>query len=415
MAQLLINGIPPKWRDIFVNHGMNELKKALNGLRPYGPKFEELCPAPENIFRAFQLVDPDMVRVVIIGQDPYHTPGVADGLCFSTQDDKIPPSLKNIYKTLKNNELIHDIDHSCLQNWAVQGTLLLNSALTTEESIAGKHTKIWKDWTMWLMDYLSDNYDDLIFVLWGNHAQNIGKNIDETKHYVYKWSHPSPLAQSGPEENKFIHCDHFSRISDLYEYLYGAPFNWNVSINTTIYTDGSCKGNGKIDAIGGFGVYFQSGLLKGTKIYGPTQIMEHNGEIMKITNNRSELTAICEGLEYYYKRGCVGNLTLVTDSELCMNIINLWIEGWHDKNIIDDKKNPDLIWRLWGVLSNVRHFQRKIGLYFKIIHVNSHIPKNKIPEKGTKQYKLYEGNDIADNLANKGESIKSIIIDIPSS
>lgn len=412
-TQILINTIPVAWKDIFLDNSAKELSHVFSQLRKYGPEFEELCPAPKNIFKAFQLVPPQDVKIVIIGQDPYHSPGVADGLCFSTQDEKIPHSLKNIYKTLKSNELVKETEHSCLQNWAIQGTLMINSALTTEESRPGHHAKMWIPWTKWLISYLSANYENLIFVLWGKHAQSFASEIDETYHYVYRWAHPSP-AQTGHKNTRFINCDHFERIPDLYEYLHGVSFNWNVTSNTVIYTDGACHGNGKDNAKGGFGVYFQAGPLKHTNMYGPIRPTEYDGEFLKVTNNRSELTAICEALEYYHDRGCVGNLTLVTDSQICQKTITEWIDGWYSRNLIDKKKNPDLIWRLWGALVNIRHFQKIFGFYFKVIHVNSHLKKKgmKIPEKGTKKYKLYEGNFVVDDLADMGEKCENIVIRI---
>ena len=155
-----------------------------------------IFPRYENIFRAFNLLTPDNVKVVIIGQDPYHGLNQANGLAFSVCDAcKIPPSLHNIFK-----ELVDDVgcvypENGNLSKWAEQGVLLINTILTVEEAKANSHKGIgWENFTDSIIEKLSSSYSNLIFVLWGGQAQKKSVLIDETKHLVIKSPHPSPLS-----------------------------------------------------------------------------------------------------------------------------------------------------------------------------------------------------------------------------
>src|SRR5690606_18899228 len=136
------------------------------------------------------------VKVVILGQDPYHTPGVANGLAFSVQADKrIPPSLVNIYKELRSDLGIEPPSTGDLSRWAKQGVLLLNTTLTVRKSVAGSHQKKgWEIFTDAAIRALSDKKENLVFILWGAYAQKKGEIIDTSKHYVITSTHPSPFS-----------------------------------------------------------------------------------------------------------------------------------------------------------------------------------------------------------------------------
>ena len=408
----LIDSIPPDWKEIFLkdSESYNMLRTILQEIQS---DLDDICPNIENIFRAFRITPANRVRVVIIGQDPYHTPEVADGLCFSTRPgNSIPPSLRNIYLALMNSGMVDEKpQHACLQNWGAQGVLMINSALTTVTGTAGKHTKIWKPWTNWLIKYLSDNYDELVFLLWGAKAQAVGQVVDIEKHNVLEWLHPSPMSQGVPEHLQFKSCWHFEMTSEWYQDKFGKKLDWNPSQTTYVYTDGACKGNGQHKAKAGYGVYFQCGPLRGTQIYAPLPKAEYNGIKMKQTNNRAEMLATIDALETYMEYGCVGNLFLVVDSDFVRKIIVEWIDMWYSRNKIDQMKNADLVWRLKDVLDRIYAFQRSLDLKFKIIHVYSHIPKKKAPAEGTKDYKMWKGNNIADDLSNKGVIASSRIIE----
>lgn len=184
-------------------------------------------PADEDIFNAFTITPFEQVKVVIIGQDPYHGPNQAHGLCFSVlPDEKIPPSLVNIYK-----ELEQDIagfvkpDHGYLLSWAQQGVLLLNTVLTVEEGKAHSHKHLgWEVFTDRAIELLNQQAKNVIFLLWGSHAHKKGKNIDETKHLVIKGPHPSPLSAY----RGFFGCRHFSQTNQALISLGKTPINWQV-------------------------------------------------------------------------------------------------------------------------------------------------------------------------------------------
>lgn len=161
---------------------------------------KQVFPPPQKIFAAFDRTPFDKVRVVILGQDPYHGPGQANGLCFSVQDGiRIPPSLKNIYKELYADLDILPRESGNLEHWADQGVLLLNATLSVEARQAGSHQKKgWEEFTDAVIKKISEDKEKLVFILWGAYAQKKGAVIDASKHFVIKSPHPSPFsAHSG--------------------------------------------------------------------------------------------------------------------------------------------------------------------------------------------------------------------------
>lgn len=154
-------------------------------------------PRKEEVFRAFELCDFDETKIVIIGQDPYHQKGQANGLAFSVNKEmKLPPSLRNIFKELESDLGIKNTNGD-LTNWAKQGILLLNTTLTVRDSEPMSHQKKgWEIFTSKWIEHLSENKEGLIFVLWGKHAQSLMSVIDSKKHLILKSVHPSPLSAS---------------------------------------------------------------------------------------------------------------------------------------------------------------------------------------------------------------------------
>jgi uracil-DNA glycosylase len=165
------------------------------------------------------------VKVVIIGQDPYHNPNQAMGLCFSVpRGVRIPASLVNIYKEINRDLGIPIAGHGDLTSWASQGVFLLNAMLTVEQNKAGSHRKIgWQQFTDAVIQKLSDEREGLIFLLWGNFARSKKLLIDEMKHYVMESVHPSPLAGGA-----FIGCGHFSKTNEILKKQEIEVINWNV-------------------------------------------------------------------------------------------------------------------------------------------------------------------------------------------
>jgi uracil-DNA glycosylase len=183
-----------------------------------------IYPAPKAIFKAFELCPFDSVKVVILGQDPYHGVGQAHGLCFSVQEGvKVPPSLKNIYKELLNDLNIPISNSGNLEHWAKQGVLLLNATLTVEGGKPGSHQGLgWEQFTDAIIQKISNEKEHVVFLLWGKYAEMKGGKIDTKKHLVLTAPHPSPFsAYTG-----FFGCKHFS-ITNKYLRNHGEkPIEW---------------------------------------------------------------------------------------------------------------------------------------------------------------------------------------------
>ncbi len=175
-------------------------------------KKQRIYPNPKYIFNAFDLCPFDNVKVVIIGQDPYHGKGQSHGLCFSVPKDfSIPPSLKNIYKEIHDDIGVNVPTSGNLEHWAKQGVLLLNAVLTVRAGQPGSHqNKGWEIFTDEVIKKINDKKENIVFMLWGNYAKEKGKYIDREKHLVLEAAHPSPYsAYSG-----FFGCKHFSKANE---------------------------------------------------------------------------------------------------------------------------------------------------------------------------------------------------------
>lgn len=186
-----------------------------------------IYPPAKDVFNAFRFTEFNQVKVVILGQDPYHGPNQAHGLCFSVLPGiKPPPSLVNMYK-----ELAQDIEgfqipaHGFLQSWAEQGVLLLNTVLTVEQGKAHSHaTSGWEVFTDRVIETINQHQQGVVFLLWGSHAQKKGRFIDRNKHYVLSAPHPSPLSA----HRGFLGCRHFSQTNQLLSQQGKTPIHWHL-------------------------------------------------------------------------------------------------------------------------------------------------------------------------------------------
>lgn len=182
-----------------------------------------IFPPKKLVFSAFT-ADLSDVKVVILGQDPYHTPGAAEGLAFSVPSSQpIPPSLVNIYKEIDDDIGHHENPSGSLRNWQKQGVLLLNTVLTVEAHRPKSHSnKGWEIFTTEVIKYLNNNRDNLVFLLWGRDARNKKSLIDTSKHLVLEAAHPSPLSAY----NGFFGCKHFSKCNQYLKEHGGEPIKW---------------------------------------------------------------------------------------------------------------------------------------------------------------------------------------------
>ncbi|MDK1287189.1 uracil-DNA glycosylase [Pseudoalteromonas umbrosa] len=184
-------------------------------------------PADEQVFAALDETALEDIKVVILGQDPYHGPNQAHGLCFSVQPGiKIPPSLVNMYKELANDiEGFKTPTHGYLLPWAQQGVLLLNTVLTVEQGQAHSHKQLgWERFTDVVINTINEHCEGVIFLLWGAHAQKKGKAIDTLRHHVLHAPHPSPLSA----HRGFFGCQHFSKTNALLQSMDKSPIDWQI-------------------------------------------------------------------------------------------------------------------------------------------------------------------------------------------
>ncbi|WP_194866497.1 uracil-DNA glycosylase [Pseudoalteromonas sp. PPB1] len=184
-------------------------------------------PPEDLVFEAFKATPFDQVKVVILGQDPYHGPNQAHGLCFSVLPGvKVPPSLANMYKELEQDIAGFQVpNHGYLLPWAEQGVLLLNTVLTVEQGQAHSHKHLgWERFTDAVIEQLNQRTEGMIFLLWGAHAQKKGKAIDTQRHHVLHAPHPSPLSA----HRGFFGCQHFSQTNTLLQSMDKTPINWQV-------------------------------------------------------------------------------------------------------------------------------------------------------------------------------------------
>lgn len=217
--------IEPSWAEKLKGEFEKEYFADLTAFVKKEYKEGTVYPAPKNIFRAFNLCPFDKVKVVILGQDPYHGVGQANGLAFAVEEPRaVPPSLQNIFKEIAsdlNAPLIHT--GGDLSRWAEHGVLLLNATLTVRAHNAGSHQgKGWEGFTDAVIRALSEQRDGLVFMLWGNYAKAKGAHIDRSKHLVLEAPHPSPFsAASG-----FFGCKHFSKANEYLVAHNETPIDW---------------------------------------------------------------------------------------------------------------------------------------------------------------------------------------------
>ncbi len=199
-----------------------QIKQFLSGEKQNG---KVIYPPGPEIFNAFNITPFDKVRVVILGQDPYHGPNQAMGLCFSVSKKvRIPASLQNIYKELHADIGCPMPPHGDLTSWAAQGVFMLNAILTVEKGKAGSHSKIgWQLFTDAVIRKISEQRTGVVFLLWGNYARSKKELIDASRHTVLEAAHPSPLAR-----NAFSGCKHFSKANQILAAQGHAPIHWPI-------------------------------------------------------------------------------------------------------------------------------------------------------------------------------------------
>ena len=228
--------LEPSWKshvgDYLQREDMQSLSTFLRERRANGAR---VFPPGPQIFAALDATPFEQVKVVILGQDPYHGPNQAHGLCFSVLPGvPPPPSLLNIFAEIERDLHIPRPDHGCLLPWARQGVLLLNAVLTVERGKAGSHQgKGWEGFTDAIVDHLNRERENLVFLLWGSPAQAKGGLVDTQRHRVLKAPHPSPLSA----HRGFIGCGHFSKTNQWLSEHAAAPIDWRLPPAASIALD----------------------------------------------------------------------------------------------------------------------------------------------------------------------------------
>lgn len=218
-----INNINTTWKHILKNVADKHADKINNLMNEEIKKDPRIFPEKHDIFNAFKDFNFEDMKFVLIGQDPYHTPGAAHGLCFSVPDNysNTPPSLRNIF-----NEIEHEFNYkrtnTNLTDWKEQGGLLLNTSLTVTKGKPGSHVHIWNEFVCDIISYISEHANNICFIMWGNHAISFEQYIkSHEKHCLLKHSHPSPMCKK-----PFVGCNHFRICNEYLESNNKTPIKW---------------------------------------------------------------------------------------------------------------------------------------------------------------------------------------------
>ncbi|MBE6239193.1 MAG: uracil-DNA glycosylase [Bacteroidales bacterium] len=218
--------IEKSWKDALADEfGKPYFESLVRYLHSEKSAGRKIYPPGSQIFRAFELTPLENLKVVILGQDPYHGPGQAHGLSFSVSAGvPAPPSLKNIFKEIESDLGVKMSGYPDLEKWARQGVLLLNAVLTVRAGEPTSHSKIgWQEFTDAVIRYISDNCEGVVFLLWGNFARTKSALIDHSKHHVLEAAHPSPLARGA-----FFGCRHFSQTNALLAGMGKSLIDWKL-------------------------------------------------------------------------------------------------------------------------------------------------------------------------------------------
>jgi len=215
------------WHDVLSSEKQQPyFQKAMEFVKQERRRGKTIYPAQHEIFNALKLTPFDQLKVIILGQDPYHGPNQAHGLCFSVKKHiPPPPSLKNIFQEIHDDLGLPIPQHGCLEHWAKQGVLLLNAVLSVEAGQAHSHANIgWETFTDRVIEAVNQHRQGVVFLLWGSQAQRKGRIIDPQRHYILKAPHPSPLSA----HRGFFGCRHFSKTNEILKSQGLDPIDWQL-------------------------------------------------------------------------------------------------------------------------------------------------------------------------------------------
>lgn len=388
----MFDGVNKNWRSLLLNSDLKmdtmlaDVIKDLEG--------ENITPPADQILEFARLTTLDNVKCVVIGQDPYHTPGTAHGLSFSSKDEKTPASLRKIYAAIVKSSLLPAAPKSNdLSNWARQGFLMMNSAWTTSVGTANKHQKIWTKYTDTVIRALNLILPaGTMWLLWGKDAKEKGALIDGKKHRVLEYCHPVAYPP-----NDFTDCPHFTEVAKRYP-----EFTWSLApVETHWFTDGACPNNqSATKARAAWGVICVKGPLAG-KSFGDAVLLKKitklGAEIdARPTNIRAEGLALINAMEMILKAGLYGKHVIYSDSKFWIDdMYTKHIPNWLSDGLSWDKHaNSDLTEKFWSLTQQLKS---KLGI-FEFVFVNAWHDWS--PTTDAEKY-VWEGNKAAEEAAEK--------------
>lgn len=391
----VFSNLPDDWLKLIQTEELDEILKTIHK--------DKLAPGAEDIFNFARLTPLANVKVCIVGQDPYPKAGDAHGLAFSCLTG-VPGSLRNIYKCLVKSKLIAEMPtDGNLESWAKQGVLLINTALTTKVGQSLAHMDIWEYYTRLLISKISE-IRPIIFMLWGNKAQELESALDSKSH-ILTYAHPSPLAQA---KASFAECDHFIVCNKLLKRLGHEPIDWNVEEQPSeieikfeagpktlvVFTDGSCwPNNSSAESEAGYAAVFALGSLKDISLYGNISNRPNYA-----TNNRAEGMAIWKTLIFLKSKASEWEkLIIVSDSEFWINMFEKYMPSWDQKNLFEEKKNPDMTRPMYDLYLDLTD---NYGKEIQFRHMKSHGKDGwqNAPEDSY-EYFCFNNNKYVDELA----------------
>lgn len=412
----MLRHITPAWTSLILKNAAKEFEQCLDTIETL-----DYYPHKDNVFDAFKYTRPETLKVIVLGQDPYPNHN-ACGLAFSSYLG-VPPSLRNIYSALVKQNLVAQMpEHGILENWAMQGVLLLNTLLTIGKN--GKKHEFWADFIKKILRAVVKFNRNVQILAWGVPARRLAEELEHE--HTYYWGHPSPL---NPNSN-FAECDHFVKVNEHLRKLGWREICWDPSQspeNITpwiVATDGACPGNGRPDAQCSSAVYFPSHFNSyHQKKYGMHRILNntaytglytHSTQFTKGTNNRGEMMAVIEALTIVLTANNTRPLIIITDSEYIIKCINICIKNSN----MEKFKNTDLLKLLRTRLYVLNKHAVPLDIYDKnaniffdgrlvIYHQPAHIENylnyyDYLPPQyilNTIEYQMYYANKVADLLA----------------
>jgi len=418
----VLRKVDEEWIALFDHE---KLRAAIAGIVEAGDD-ENITPPAELVFEALRYGAPSDYDVVIIGQDPYPTPGEAQGLCFSIPGDvEMPQSLQRIFGCLdraglrkahlaKDEEKDVISDSGDLRSWAVQGVLMLNAALTTRVKARRAHAGLWKPFV-----------DDLIkkfcaareggehpvhFMLWGGDARKYAKVARAHGHNVFERTHPSPMADNKlPPEGRFRECTHFNDVNDARVAVGRRPVKWDNLAPVVAFSDGSCSNNGKPDARASYAAVLIGGPFGKSILRGEVAPMEYEllhdavpeqglhtrgGTLVAPSNNRGEYLGFIYCMIGAIRGRALGRVEIISDSKITVQTMLEWLPNRLKKGTERGLKNFDLVMVAWELLKRLRAQAASVV----ITHTNSHKPKPP-PSASDRERLIWGGNDQADKHA----------------